>query len=144
MSDIQRWEHREDRNGMYAAADWVHDLHTYVRTADHAKAIEELKAEIDSLRAQIQGLEKSNQTWEENHTKAIAKKDREIEGLKGGWIDVNDRLPDECNYYLVHVCLKPDCQHIDVQYWDDGFDYKVTHWQPLPPEPQPKQEEQKK
>ena len=71
MSDIQRWEHREDRNGMYAAADWVHDLHTYVRTADHAKAIEELKAEIDSLRAQIQGLEKSNQTWEENHTKAI-------------------------------------------------------------------------
>lgn len=60
---------------------------------------------------------------------------KEVERLKGGWISVDDRLPELCNYYLVRIDLRPDCKHTDVQYWDDGFDENVTHWMPLPEPP---------
>lgn len=58
------------------------------------------------------------------------------------WIPVADRLPDEDGWYLV-VMLR-NVRFLEFRscanwaWWDiDGIGYcNVTHWMPLPPEPE--------
>ncbi len=100
---IKRYEHNEDRNGMYVASDWVDDMQTYVRTVDHIK---------------------------------------EIERLKGGWISVDDNLPEERELVLVY-CTDSGCVGTA---WMVGDEWcisepqaigraNLTHWMPLPEPP---------
>lgn len=63
------------------------------------------------------------------------------------WINVNDRLPEEDEYYIVyrqqHVKdvnrnLDFDCDEVSIRWYSDisGFgDENVTHWMALPKPP---------
>ena len=51
-NQIQRWEHREDRNGMYACDD-TNIFNTYIATRDHLKAISDKDVELRDCRTFI-------------------------------------------------------------------------------------------
>ena len=62
-------------------------------------------------------------------------------GAGGGWVSVDDRLPEEnslCLIVVKGVGIKIDLFHPKFGYWDNYVD--ITHWQPLPQPP--KTEEQ--
>jgi predicted DNA-binding protein len=73
MSDVQRWEHNEERNGMYVTD--AHGFSVYVSERDHLKAME--------AKDVIIGLLKSTYEESENYLKKrIEAKDAEIKKLQ--------------------------------------------------------------
>lgn len=60
-------------------------------------------------------------------------------GAKMEWISINDRLPEENGYTLVHVGGMIEVRWYAQYYhdWDKctSKSRRVTHWMPLPPPP---------
>ena len=151
MSDIQRWMVISDGR-MYKRPEGE-----IVFYKDHLKAIDELKGEnyellktdaarfdklhdyqvqIEELKAEVEDLRSYYNYELEQNSELKA----EIERLRGGWISVDDRLPEpkntimKClvnvNSYGVHI---DTFVKVDKAFHDYGG--YVTHWQPLPQPP---------
>ena len=55
---------------------------------------------------------------------------------KQEWISVEDRLPDKYNSVLIFCEGEVRIDYIDSYgIWHDNFQYRVTHWMPLPEPP---------
>jgi len=170
MSDIKRYENKiqnfvkrvEDADDSLHKGSMV--FLTYKESKDHLKAIDELKQknrncgerhkaltfqledcsklsteqfyQIEELKAEVEYCHSARK--QSDHV--IRSLEAEVERLRGGWISVDDRLPNErqqvltcdvydriyhCTYIKYNFKLKFHC--------DDHS--KVTHWQPLPQPP---------
>lgn len=75
----------------------------------------------------------------------LRRENAELKARAPQWISVEDGLPEEDGYYL--CCIKsslfPDRVYIDILECDKGsfeeghiYTDTVTHWMPLPPEPE--------
>ena len=62
-----------------------------------------------------------------------------IQALGDGWVSVEDGLPEETGKYLSVYKSEEDTGVYIGRYWADGFNKYITHWQPLPSPPKPKQ-----
>ena len=60
------------------------------------------------------------------------------------WISVEDRLPEDIGMYIVfrdNSCIGGTVKCVDTKLFHDrtwitdGYDGKITHWQPLPKPP---------
>ena len=70
------------------------------------------------------------------YTKDIAERLYNAGYRKQEWISVEDRLPDKYNSVLIFCEGEVRIDYIDSYgSWHDNFQYRVTHWMPLPEPP---------
>lgn len=61
---------------------------------------------------------------------------------KQEWISVDERLPEESDWYLVNIIAPFDFEFVSISHYSQGYGWNnpdtITHWMPLPEAPKMK------